>query len=387
MTTRNRSIILTLIIAGYVVSLIAVAGMGWLVTDSMRRLEAITEDLYAHQFTVSNAAAELKASLFELRNKMVQIILLRDFRDELLVLEDETAEYEQNIKANMLILKANFHEDLRFVNELEAKIKKWHAVRAKILEANRDGMTDVAKSLIKNDSTLIFNQIIPLAEYILVFTKIKAQDSAQKAHDSSRETVLKVFESVGWLMAIMVSTAVFILRRVHYLQAELDRQATTDFLTGIPNRRHFMEMVHREAKRTARYFTEFALAIVDLDRFKNINDTYGHEMGDEVLKKFCVVCQQTLRVSDAIGRIGGEEFAILFPNTRLADATDVLERVRVAVEQIEMATPQGQPLRITASFGLTTYMFEKNELDMLFTKADEALYRAKNSGRNRVCTA
>ncbi|WP_165873510.1 GGDEF domain-containing protein, partial [Parasulfuritortus cantonensis] len=186
------------------------------------------------------------------------------------------------------------------------------------------------------------------------------------------------------LLLLVVTTALAVFYRVRYLQRELDQRATRDFLTGMPNRRHFMELAEREFVRAARHGTPLALAVVDLDLFKNINDTYGHEVGDQVLKRFCAVTRQALRHLDTLGRVGGEEFAILLPDTRLAAAREVAERVRQAVEAADLTTARGERVAFTGSFGLTAYLPGDTDLTALFRRADVALYEAKAGGRNAV---
>ncbi len=386
MTPRRRLTILTILLIGYGVIVIAVAGLGWFTTRSLHQLQTMTEALYVHPFAVSNAAVSLKGSLFQLRNQMVQIVLVKDRHENLEAMEQDAGDYEQQIHADVAVINANFLGDMNRVREFEARFAQWNRVRAEILTANRAGQSEAAEQLIKTDGTAKFNELLPLVDYVQSFAKDKAQSFVEQAERASQHMMTQVFNVIALLVTLVLATAAVVVWRVHFLQRELDRQATTDVLTGIANRRAFMEFVSREIERAKRYKAPFALAVVDLDWFKNVNDTNGHQTGDTVLKNFCTVCQQTVRATDTLGRIGGEEFAILFPNTALPEAKEVLERVRVAVEQAEMAMSPGAPVRITASFGLTAFVSPRSELDLLFKQADEALYQAKDRGRNRVCT-
>ncbi len=164
----------------------------------------------------------------------------------------------------------------------------------------------------------------------------------------------------------------------------LEQQASIDSLTGISNRRHFYERGEIEVKRALRHSTTLAALMLDADHFKKVNDTYGHDVGDRVLKEFASIMRQTLREVDVFARIGGEEFAVLLPNTDDSKALDVAERLRLKLEQCELPLPEGGNIRFTVSIGLAMLAPAEQRLDSLLKKADTALYQAKQQGRNRV---
>jgi diguanylate cyclase (GGDEF)-like protein len=136
----------------------------------------------------------------------------------------------------------------------------------------------------------------------------------------------------------------------------------------------------------ARHGRALALAMLDIDHFKEVNDTYGHDIGDKVLKRLTDTCSQNLRLIDHFGRIGGEEFVCIFPETDEAQAMLCAERLRQSVEAIKIDMPDG-PLRFTVSIGVATLNTHHPDLDALLKDADRALYRAKRGGRNRVVLA
>jgi len=171
------------------------------------------------------------------------------------------------------------------------------------------------------------------------------------------------------------------------LQQELQNQANWDFLTEVPNRRRFFMLGQHELARAVRYGGETAVLMLDIDHFKAINDTHGHTTGDAVIKAVAQVCKGSLREVDILGRIGGEEFAVVLPQTPHAKAHDVAERIRLAVQQCAIAAGSAAgAIRVTVSIGVASCRCETT-IDELLKSADAALYEAKHSGRNKVCSA
>lgn len=167
--------------------------------------------------------------------------------------------------------------------------------------------------------------------------------------------------------------------------AELERLSQIDALTGLPNRRHFMALAEQELARAVRYGGPLSVFMMDIDHFKVVNDTYGHQTGDLVLQQLGSLCREELREIDCVGRIGGEEFAVILPHTDGPRALEVAERLRQAVARCEVALEKGLPLHFTLSIGVTTLTGGGANIDTLLGQADSALYEAKRTGRNRVC--
>jgi diguanylate cyclase (GGDEF)-like protein len=159
--------------------------------------------------------------------------------------------------------------------------------------------------------------------------------------------------------------------------------AMTDVLTELLNRRAFFEYGEKEYGRATRYHNTLSLIMFDLDGFKEINDQYGHAAGDAVLVAVAQATSHMIRKADTAGRIGGEEFAILLPNTDLQTAVDLAERLRRSFEELTILVGRSF-IKITASFGVVAIDIGNETLDESLNRADMALYRAKESGRNRV---
>lgn len=175
--------------------------------------------------------------------------------------------------------------------------------------------------------------------------------------------------------------------RTHDLQLanqQLEQLVRTDPLTGAANRRHFVEQIHIEIQRARREQTPLALLMMDLDHFKSINDRWGHSAGDLVLRNFADLVRQLSRTSDLLARLGGEEFALLLPNTGLDGAREVAARILGLVREQSIATDAGQTIHYSTCIGAALLGPQENHYEPLMKRADAALYRAKEAGRDRV---
>ncbi len=189
---------------------------------------------------------------------------------------------------------------------------------------------------------------------------------------------LAVIESVGRQAGIALQNAV--------LFEEVQKLAITDPLTGLFNRRHFFELSHRDYERALRYKRPLSVIMLDIDHFKQVNDTYGHAAGDVVLQSVAERLSTSLRNTDIIGRYGGEEFVILMPETSGTNANLVAERLRLITEHTPTPTTAG-PVMICISLGVASFDYATpSSFDELLLQADKALYAAKGAGRNQVKT-
>jgi two-component system, cell cycle response regulator len=175
------------------------------------------------------------------------------------------------------------------------------------------------------------------------------------------------------------------IRELEASRRALAEQATTDPLTKLKNRRAFFENGGRHLSMARRYGTDVSLIVADLDYFKRINDTFGHQAGDEALIAVARVLLEMTRTEDTVARIGGEEFAVLLPDTNRLGAAVLAERTRAAVER-ERVLADGQVLQLTLSIGVASYGTEQvDTVDQLLSIADQRMYLAKKLGRNRIC--
>ena len=177
-----------------------------------------------------------------------------------------------------------------------------------------------------------------------------------------------------------------LLLRVHLVEQEMRSLASYDSLTGLLSRHAFFDNANNYVSLAKREHRPFSVMIIDLDHFKLINDRYGHPAGDAVLKLFADVTNSVARRSDIVGRLGGEEFAIILPNTTAAKALEFSARLHTAINKAVL-TFKDKAIKYTASIGLTEFDTDsKDSIDDLLARADLALYQAKHSGRNQTAT-
>jgi diguanylate cyclase (GGDEF)-like protein len=198
----------------------------------------------------------------------------------------------------------------------------------------------------------------------------------------------ELLEAIPIANTALIGVSVLAFSHVYELTRErselrLLELAQTDALTRLPNRIRLKETFERERRRSAREQTPFSLIVLDLDHFKAINDDYGHEAGDLMLRHVADKLQQCLRASDLPARLGGEEFGVLLANTNAAQAAEVSEKIRSQIEAMEVMF-EGQTLRVTLSGGIAELGTDGDSLESLLREADNRMYQAKASGRNQV---
>jgi diguanylate cyclase (GGDEF)-like protein len=223
------------------------------------------------------------------------------------------------------------------------------------------------KGFIEADSSFVRSiACIPMLVYNEVIGVINVTNKRDDAHFT--EVDIEMLKAVTDQAAVAIN------------KAQLQEVAITDFLTGLYIRRYFMSRLQDELIRSERYNKTFSIAMVDIDKFKTVNDTYGHAAGDLVLKEAGRFFQKNLRQTDVIARYGGEEFVIFFPETNKKLAFILAERLRKEFFQIKL----DKLPRLTISLGISSYPEDGEDIETLIKNADTAMYAAKQSGRNKA---
>jgi diguanylate cyclase (GGDEF)-like protein len=262
-------------------------------------------------------------------------------------------------------------EQVSFVGQIDGLEEAIRAAEAKVLEtgepceATVDGIASLSHPLRRGDEAHgRVSGVVSVARRERPFTSPE-----RELFDYLAEQAAVSLENVG-------------------LHETVERQAVTDELTGLFNRRRFQEAMVTEVERSKRFGQPVGLVLLDLDNFKAVNDTYGHQQGDLVLREVARVLRETSREIDEPARYGGEELAVVLPGTDLEGAYNLAERVRAGVEELSLPLLDGDGiLRVTASFGVATLPGSADDIRGLIAAADEALYRAKRAGKNRTVRA
>ena len=263
----------------------------------------------------------------------------------------------------------------------------------------KGGREALAKASELVPDLILLDIIMPGMDGYEVLTELRSQESTRRTPvifitglDSSEDEerglalsaadyIIKPFRAA--IVRLRVSNQIRLINQMR----EIEGLSRTDQLTGIANRRMFDQQIENEWRRSVRYQTPLSLLMIDVDKFKNYNDTYGHQQGDAVLQVVAGALTRTLkRPADLAARWGGEEFAVLLPVTDAKGAAVIAESIRNSIESAEMQCPDGTITKVTVSIGVNSRTPEKDDIiDEFISKADAALYTAKEMGRNRVC--
>lgn len=232
-------------------------------------------------------------------------------------------------------------------------------------------------------STYVMFSVFMLLRAVSTFVLSNMTEPISPDWIQSLGFVICILFSIIWTFSYLMMNNERLQEEFIAMQIELEAHASTDFLTGVTNKRRFFEISENELRRAHRFRNTMAIIMFDIDNFKIINDTHGHAAGDEVLIEVADLCKSTLRNIDVLARVGGEEFAILLPHTDTEDARIVAEYLRVAIEK-NTVEYSSKTIKITASFGITELCSTDLQIKTLLDRADTALYEAKHKGRNQV---
>lgn len=311
-------------------------------------------------------------------------------------LESENAALQQRLQARETPLQAQVEEALRESQELltlflrhspiYAYIKEVTPTESRMLQAS-DNFHDLIGISAQDMVGKTMSELFP--------AEMAAKMSADDWSVVSKGEVLKLDEdlngrnytSIKFPIAHKARTLVagytIDITELTRLQATLQQQAGTDELTGITNRRRFLELASTEINRAQHLNHPLAIAVIDMDRLKQINDAHGHAAGDQALMRLTQICQASIRAIDVFARIGGDEFILLLPQINCQQAYEVLQRVSLALASQPLNFDTGS-VTLTISAGIAGVAGGDDSVDTLLKRGDRALYLAKKAGRNRV---
>jgi diguanylate cyclase (GGDEF)-like protein len=360
---------------------IAVAALMFLA--SLQQQADLTRQLYEHPYVVSNAARDLKMQILELRNRMLEMSIRGR---SVAAARQDIHERRLRIQENLDLVEANFLGDKRAVARMRALIKDWEIDQEQSLSDFEHDHADAAIYRMGHGTQTLVDSLLLDNDYVINFARGRAIQFVSESENAQRRFSAWI---LGGALVITCAHLVLLWRRLLAKRELFDRLhalAVIDDLTGAKNRRAFLEEAQAELKRAQRMKHPLAIIAIDIDNFKKINDIHGHAAGDTVLRAFGISCGQQLRQIDTLGRIGGEEFAVLLPGSAVPAAAQVAERIRAAFQAAPFVVGSSKQT-VTVSLGVAELQAHHHDAVHLLSDADHALYAAKHGGKNRVVVA
>ena len=347
-----------------------------------RLILASAQSIYVHPFTVSNNALEAKLTLMAIRRDILFAVFSNDAQEVRRVQERMAAQDERFTQA-LGRVRQFYLGDMAEVDQAETLFIAWKPVRDTILTLARRGEFSRAQTLVFSSGTPLYNEIDADLDLIVRFARNKAVELINQARTQrdEAERIIYLVLFAGFAASFLCSAIV--IRHVRGIvrsnELIMERMAHHDPLTGLPNRQLFNDRFGQALRQAERDKTALALMYVDLDRFKPVNDTYGHEAGDQLLVHVSAGLLAAVRRSDTVARMGGDEFVILLlaPNDNAALRELAGKILRVVTSPFVF---QGRALQVGASVGIALYPADSLDAETLLLYADKAMYRAKVAG-------
>lgn len=319
----------------------------------------VGEELFS--FEIHTELANIFLELGQLDKASQHLVIAKEYAQQL---GSQDTHYINRLESQLAFKRGNFEQAYEQLNESYTQYRKQ-------FNDNLTYVSNLSREQLDQERLVFENKLLEQENKL----------NAQYVKES------KKYSYILWvlilLLLLVVGIALWIMLRYRSVARTNHRMAYTDNLTKLPNRRHVfrtLELQHRSSGQTRK---PYSVILFDIDFFKSINDRFGHNVGDKVIQATRNICESVLRDSDTVGRIGGEEFLILLPDTGIKEAYGIAERLREYFESYNF-DDLAPGLKVTSSFGVTEYMPDDETLDLVINRADRLLYKAKNEGRNQV---
>ncbi|WP_243359739.1 diguanylate cyclase domain-containing protein [Fundidesulfovibrio terrae] len=371
------------LLTAYGVFSLGLLGTCILVLVQTREVGESAEKLYAHPFAVSNAALEAQRVLTSVRERVLYAALARDQARAQAAIED-IAQLDESFFKNLATVSDFYLGDKSEAEQAVALFNKWRSVRDGILETARQGEFDAAQGLILTLGTPAYEEISAKLDGIVAYSRDTAALFIGEAQRQTGRAQWTVYLIIALGFASSFACGLFIVRNVQRAicdnEAVLHHKAHHDQLTGLPNRTLFLDRLTEALDRAGRHGTSVGVLFIDLDDFKAVNDTLGHDAGDELLVLTAKRLTLALRGDDTIARLGGDEFVVVIPGVNSGRAAArVSEKVARALNA--PARVKGAAIEVRASLGLAVSPQDGSDPYSLMAYADAAMYLAKSQTR------
>jgi len=350
--------------------------------------EDLTEQLNEQQAHLTRLVNDAKEITQALSKKNIELAQIKNtLKDKNNVLSQSIEKLSNNRK-QLSTLQEQKRLDKKNIDEN----KNYMLQQKKELDLKNDVLLAKEESLKQLNLRISNNNIILEQQNVLLKKKSEIINKKEQTINGQRTLLFVAISAI-----LIISIFVYITLRLFRLQKKANKElsrlneqlyelATTDSMTQLFNRRHFIELAQRQINQLIRTKEDGAMLMLDIDHFKNVNDTYGHAMGDEAITCIATLLKANLREYDVVGRVGGEEYAMLLAQCEFDKALQIAERIREKIAELSI-THQHNTIKLTMSIGLTMLKKEDKDIDKVLQRADEALYKAKSAGRNRVVSA
>lgn len=377
-----RLLLVTMVLLG-----VMLAGSGWLARQATEQ-QRLAEKWQEHTFAVLDSLNNVRVAVLSIRRGERGYLLTGDA----LYLEPYNTGRQALAREvpRLSDLVSENRRQAERADTLSALVDEYVAQAAATVALQQAGNHEGAVAVAElNHGRQLTNLVLAQLDQVEAVERELLEEREQNADlaASRSDDFQSVLVISGLLLLVIGTYSSLALRRAigreHAIRADLDRVATTDELTGLANRRELFSGLDRMIAAARRSGQPVSVAVLDLDRFKLVNDTHGHPAGDEVLRRVAEMAKLLLRQQDLVGRLGGEEFLIAFPDCPAHEAVAACERLRQGIAALPVLLPSGVGLSVTISTGVTE-LLDSDDRKAIISRADEALYSAKKAGRDQV---